>query len=333
MTTSAVLSGLVYGAAFGFILQRGRFCLNTAFRDIIYIKNDTVFRSYLLAVLIVAVCGNLLEQLGLLRLDPARQEFAWLANIIGGLLFGAGMVLAGGCASGTWYRVGEGLVGSWLAVMGFMAGLAAAGQGVLRPVASTLRSVVAAPGQALTLDGVLGVNRWIVLALIAGPALVFLLRGSTRYLPAASELRWHTTGILVGLLVTGGWYLSFRASGSAWGMTFTGPSESLLLSFVAGSPGEWGAAVVAGVPIGAAVSARIGRQFSWRSPRAAVLVQQLGGGFVMGVGGAIAGGCLIGHGITGLAALSLASATATAATVFGCWTMVYILFMKSSSSV
>jgi uncharacterized membrane protein YedE/YeeE len=331
MTTSAVLSGLVYGAAFGFILQRGRFCLNTAFRDIIYIKNDTVFRSYLLAVLIVAVCGNLLEQFGLLRLDSARQEFAWLGNIIGGLLFGAGMVLAGGCASGTWYRVGEGLVGSWLAVLGFMAGLAAAGGGALSTVTETLRRVVIAPGAGLTLDGALGVNRWIILAVLVAAGVSVLLRGRTSYSPALADLRWHTTGAIIGVLVILGWLLSLRVAGEAWGLTFTAPSKGLLLSLVSGTSWDWGVAVVAGVPVGSYLSVRGRGQFSWRAPRADVMVQQFGGGVIMGIGGTLAGGCLIGHGITGLAALSVASLASTASMVLGCWAMVYLLFMKSAS--
>jgi uncharacterized membrane protein YedE/YeeE len=331
MTTFAVLSGLAYGAAFGFILQRGRFCLNTAFRDIIYIKNDMVFRSYLLSVLIVAVGGNFLEQLGFVRLDSARQEFAWLANIIGGLLFGAGMVLAGGCASGTWYRVGEGLVGSWLAALGFMAGLAAADGGALSSVTEALRRVVIAPGEGLTVDGILGVNRWIILAVLVAGGVPVLLRGRTSYSPVLADLRWHTTGVIIGLLVVLGWVLSLRIAGAERGLTFTSSSRDLLLSVVSGTSWNWGAAVVAGVPVGSYVSVRSRGQFSWRAPRADVMVQQFSGGVIMGIGGSLAGGCLVGHGITGLAALSVASVASTASMVLGCWAMVYLLFMKSAS--
>lgn len=117
MDIKALLSGAAVGAVLGFVFQRGRFCLNTAFRYVIYIKNFTILRSYLLSLVIALIGANLLEQAGIVSLDQGGQEFAWLANVLGGYIFGIGMVLAGGCAAGTLYRVGEGLVGSWMAAL------------------------------------------------------------------------------------------------------------------------------------------------------------------------------------------------------------------------
>jgi uncharacterized membrane protein YedE/YeeE len=67
------------------------------------------------------------------------------------------------------------------------------------------------------------------------------------------------------------------------------------------------------------------------APRADVMVQQLVGGLIMGVGGMLAGGCSIGHGLTGISMLAMSSVVSMASIVLGSWTMVYMLFMKSSS--
>jgi uncharacterized membrane protein YedE/YeeE len=62
------------------------------------------------------------------------------------------------------------------------------------------------------------------------------------------------------------------------------------------------------------------------------MMQQFSGGLIMGAGGMLAGGCLIGHGITGISALSAASVLSTVFIILGSWTMVYLLFMRSPSA-
>lgn len=331
MRTSTILSGVVLGAVFGFVLQRGRFCLNAAFRDVIYIRNFTLLRAYVLALVIAVIGSNLLEQFGIVSLDQGRQEFAWLADVLGGYLFGVGMVLAGGCASGTWYRAGEGLVGSWMAALGFMIGAAAMKNGALASFNDHLRGFVIAPGMTPTINGLIGANRWVIVLIITAAGLAFILSARTSYTPGRAEYHWRTTGILVGLLIISGWYVSTLTAGAATGISFTAPSAALIVSVTAGRGWDWSVALLAGVPLGAFLSARRTHEFSWRAPRANVMVQQLSGGLIMGAGGMLAGGCPIGHGLTGLSALSLASLVSMVFIILGCWSMVYLLFMRSPS--
>lgn len=330
MDFSVALSGIATGAAFGFVLQRGRFCFNTAFRDILYIKNVTLFRAYILALIVATLGANALEMLGVVSLGPARQELAWIANILGGYVFGVGMVLAGGSASGTWYRVGEGLIGSWMAALGFMVGAAAMKSGALSGVFANLRSFVLVPGTAVTMNGALGVNRWIIILIASAIGLVFVFRSRPTYNPARTEFHWRTTGILIGAVIVLSWYLSGVLTGSATGPSLTAPSEQLLSSIVGDGQWNWNVALVVGVPIGSFMSARGLHDFSWRAPRADVMVQQLSGGLMMGMGGMLAGGCPVGHGLTGLAALSVASLVTTVFIILGCWSMVYLLFMRGA---
>src|SRR5512143_393353 len=95
----SALTAVILGLALGFVLQRGRFCLNSAFRDIIFIKDLTMFRAYLICVVVALVGTNLLEDAGLIYLFDQdtgmmvsttllRQNFVPVANVLGGFLFG-----------------------------------------------------------------------------------------------------------------------------------------------------------------------------------------------------------------------------------------------------
>ena len=132
----------------GFILQRGRFCLNSAFRDIIFLEDLELFRAYLLCVVVAVLGTNLLEDFGLIMTfnqsgqlvstGLMRQNFLPIANIFGGFLFGLGIVLAGGCASGIVYRLGEGQMSALMAIFGFFFGVVTTTSGMLRPLHQAL---------------------------------------------------------------------------------------------------------------------------------------------------------------------------------------------------
>jgi uncharacterized membrane protein YedE/YeeE len=86
-------SSILLGLAIGFVLQRGRFCMNTAFRDTIFIQDFTLFRGFLIALVIMIVGANILNDVGIVRLGV--QPFWPLGNIIGGYVFGLGIVMVG----------------------------------------------------------------------------------------------------------------------------------------------------------------------------------------------------------------------------------------------
>ena len=117
-----LITGLVLGTVLGYVMQRGRFCVTGMLRDIFTLKTWRGFVVLLVVIAVHAVGLAALTSLGVIT--PEVDDFAPLAVIIGGFLFGVGIVLAGGCASGTWYRSGEGLVGSWIALLTY--GLSAA---------------------------------------------------------------------------------------------------------------------------------------------------------------------------------------------------------------
>src|SRR5208283_4866228 len=82
--------------------------MNTAFRDVIFINDFTLFRSWLLALVIAIIGANLIEDMGFLGDDGLRRQvFSPIAAIIGGYIFGVGIVMAGGCGSGVLYKQGK----------------------------------------------------------------------------------------------------------------------------------------------------------------------------------------------------------------------------------
>lgn len=179
MTPFALVSGLAVGVAFGYALQRGRFCTNTGFRDILLTRDTTLFRAWALAVVVQLAGVTALVGSGLL---PVSVPPLWVAaNVLGGLAFGVGMVLAGGCSSGTCYRVGEGMAGSLLALLTFGLGVVITDRGALAPVEQALRAVTPRNAPA-TLPELLHVPTWWVAAAIVLLLGAWLLRsGRSRY--------------------------------------------------------------------------------------------------------------------------------------------------------
>ncbi len=119
----------VVGVAFGAICQRSRFCFVAGFRDLFLMRQGRMLRG-IIAGLAVATAGFAMVMAtivpnpgsGVLPSDAHILPLG-IATVLGGLLFGYGMVIAGGCVSGSLYRMGEGYIGSWVAIGGVLIGL------------------------------------------------------------------------------------------------------------------------------------------------------------------------------------------------------------------
>ena len=119
-----------------------------------------------------------LDAVGVISLSSSA--FPWLATVLGAFLFGFAISLAGGCATGTYYRAGEGLVGSWLALIFYALFSAISKTGVLATGVSGLRGVTV---EASTVHGLLGVSPWFLIAVL-DTAVVLLARHHLRKRPA-----------------------------------------------------------------------------------------------------------------------------------------------------
>ncbi len=347
-----VISGLLVGIITGWVLQRGRYCMNSAFRDVIFINDLTLFKAYILALIVVTIGANLLEDLGVIE-ELRRQAFLPVANIIGGYVFGMGIVLAGGCGSGVWYRVGEGQFNAVVAVLGFMIGIFVTEEGILKPVYDLLGNIgvwktsegwkvmtwsqleefpgdVSAPTLYDVVHSITGGNplvvKWVVIGLLAIAGLIFISRGEVQ--KPKKGYSWPVAGILIGLVVTLAWFASEKWGGGARGVSYTGPTKELFAFLMTGKKPTWGSMLVLGTPIGAFISAKLLNEFKWKAPGVEELLRVFVGGLIMGFGARVGGGCNVGHGITGVSTLALSSLVATIFIILGNWTMVYFLFIK-----
>ncbi len=111
---------LLFGVLLGVISQRSRVCFVQAFREP-FLTGDTRHTRAMLLALLVSALGFLLIKAAIFEKanEFVRPTF-WLGSVTGGLLFGVGMVLAGGCGGGTIWRAGEGHAKLWLALAGYV---------------------------------------------------------------------------------------------------------------------------------------------------------------------------------------------------------------------
>jgi|SRR5208283_207129 len=341
-----IISALLCGGILGFVLQRGRFCMNSAFRDVVFIQDLTLFRGYLIALGVMIVGSNFLNDMGCIKLMP--QTFYPLANIVGGYLFGLGMVMASGCGSGIYFKAGEGQIAAVVAILGFLISAGATAFGVLSPINAALRSVkfeIAGKSNAMLWelfgDGM--TTKWIVIAVIVVAIFISILKDKPFSMGKQKGFYWSVTGLLLGLTgVLTFWASQHWGGGFARGMNFTSPSAELISTVVTNDAHSkfftmssigyftvtWAEIAVIGVPLGAFISAKILKEFSWKVPTAQELVTVFLGSLLMGFSGIVAGGCNIGQGLTGSATLSIGSLSAIIGIILGNWTMVYFKFIK-----
>ena len=335
----AIVVGLIIGAIFGFILQRGRFCMNSAFRDILLLKEYKLAKAVAISLAVLMVGFAIFALSGVINLSPKPLKI-WAA-IVGGLVFGVGMVLAGGCASGTTYRVGEGMMGSFVAAVGLTVGALMTGSGVLAQIKTGLQSLDL--GQ-ITLFGPYDAMITPVLMLIVGIvglALMFYfwswpvlkrkkdanepLIKMDNFVESAFKkgYPWWVTGILIGIILTAGYVASNGVVG------ITGGWMNISNWLTTNSALAWSGFIIFGILIGSMVSAIVAKEFKFRVPKEGfTLLKQFFGGLLMGFGAVTAMGCNITNILGGVPQLSLHSIIVGACILLGCWLAAYLLFMR-----
>lgn len=325
-----IISGLILGTVLGFVFQRGRFCVTGAFRDIFTQRSTRWFTAFMVIVAVQSVGVFAVDALGVIDLDGGT--FPWLGTVIGGFIFGFAIILAGGCATGTYYRAGEGLVGSWLALIFYILGAAAFRFGPLSGTTDAIRSIEISNG---TFHETLGVTPWILVVLLVGGVSVAALRHLNRErqmtkvtLPASktgishilTEKAWHPfiTAVIIGVIAIIAWPLSWD-TGRESGLGITGPSANIGVFLGTGDMAlvDWGMMLVLGLLIGSFIAAKASGEFKIRVPDATTTVRSIAGGSMMGWGAAWAGGCTIGNAMVNTATFGYQGWTALLFMVLG----------------
>ncbi len=110
---------LLFGLFIGVVMQRSRFCFVKAFREPFLTGDGDMTKAVILAVVIGALGFSILKWTDLKDWDAQVSGAFWLGSLLGGAIFGIGMSLSGGCATGCLWRAGEGQTKLWVAIAAF----------------------------------------------------------------------------------------------------------------------------------------------------------------------------------------------------------------------
>lgn len=326
---SQALGGLAIGATLGWVLHRTGFCAMGGVSDWRILGDTRRLRAWGLAGAVAILGAAYLESAGIVELERSMYlapRLNWLGSLLGGVMFGFGMVLAGGCASRNLVRAGSGDLRALLTLLVVALFTAMTIGGVVGPGRDWMETSTAImlPTGTQRIQEILGLNRsW-------GAAAAGLLLAAWCFSSRAfRSSRVHMlSGIGVGVAVIAGWALtglafdemSARPLNPA-SLTFVKPTADTLdwlgRSTALGLPG-FGPATVIGTLLGAFSSALAGGTFRLATFHdVSDTLRHLAGGALMGSGGVLALGCTVGQGITGLSTLAAGSVLSLAAIIAG----------------
>jgi len=334
----------IISLGFGAFAQIGRFCLLGGLRE--WLQKNNMLRLWVfLGALAVALCGvSLLEYFSLINLDtsspPYRTEnFQYGRYIIGGLVFGLGMVLASGCGMRNLILAGQGSLKSAVIIIAMAISIyvmlkmnlfATLFMPLLTPLSISLTDISGSSINHQDLASILfgsgqyqHTMRLTIALLIALPLLFFALKNTS-----FRQARYLLGSIGVGLMITLGFYIT----GGPIGQTLLEESEFMdqiprglatqSFSFAAPMADSiyallytegitvitFGVVAIIGLPLGALLASLLRQEFKLKGlPQINTMLINLFGAILMGVGSVVAMGCSIGHGLTGVSTLALGS--------------------------
>jgi uncharacterized protein len=315
---ASVILGLVLGALFGVLAQRTRFCFR---RSLVGEDRRESMGVWMMALAVAVVGTQAVVAAG--WIDFAEHRFMApalpvLAVSLGGLMFGAGMVLTRGCVSRLMVLGGSGNLRALTVALVFAVVAHMTLKGVLAPVRVALGSVTVELGTYAGLASLPGgALFWGTLIVLA--ALGVVLRSGAR----KGDL---VMAAGIGLLVPAAWagtgFILFDEFEpiAMESLSTTSASSELLFWAIASSsiPASFGVGLIGGIVMGALGSSLIFGGFGWESfatPRQTG--RYLAGAVLMGMGGVLAGGCTLGAGLSGVPTLSVAAILAICSIAIG----------------
>lgn len=335
---STIVGGAAFvaGAVFGATAQRTNFCTMGAISDIVFMSDWRRMRAWMLAVAVGIIGTQTLHHLGLVDLGRSiylSGGIAWAGAILGGLMFGFGMTMAGGCGNKTLVRLGGGNLKSLMvflivALFAYMTlkGLIALARiqldATVIPVAGLGLANQGLPAILAKLGLPAAAARWAAVALVGGGLIVWCFKDAE----FRSSPRDMAAGVILGLLVTAGWAISGILGADEFeplpvvSFTFVAPigdTVQYLMTFT-GSSINFGIAAVGGVIVGAFLASVSDKSFSLEAfSDADDMLRHMAGAALMGTGGVMAMGCTIGQGLTGMSTMSVTSVIALGSIIFG----------------
>lgn len=307
-------AGLLTGLVFGFAAYHARFCLRAATAEVAEGRFGPKLAIWLIAFCTALTLVQGAIWLGVLDVSAARQLAATgslSGAILGGLMFGAGMILARGCASRLLVLSASGNMRAIVTGLVLTLTAQAALTGVLSPIRDTLAGIWTISGGTArrVVDPEMPLFSWVMLGVLASLVMAMAL-AALRHVRGSEIIAASAVGGAVFM----GWQATYAVSSASFeivaiqSVTFTGPSTDTLMSLVNRQdyPLTFGLGLVPGVFVGAMVMALLKGEariqgFDGDVPMERYLI----GGVLMGFGAMLAGGCAVGAGMTGGAVFSL----------------------------
>ncbi|MBB4265711.1 YeeE/YedE family protein [Roseospira visakhapatnamensis] len=311
---TTALAGLMVGLLFGVFAQRSRFCLRAAVVEFARGSLGSKVALWLIAFAAAVLFTQGLMALGRLDVSEARQlagTGSLSGAIVGGLIFGVGMVLTRGCPSRLLVLAAGGNLRALVSGLLFAVTAQATLNGALAPARDAVAGwwVVrdASVRDGLTLLG-LDAGAGVVLGgvFMAGAILVALRNRLSAWV-------W-VGGLGVGATVAAAWWVTYTLSWQAFdpvqveGISFTGPSAETLMLLLAppGAPLDFDIGLIPGVFLGSFLAAWLARDLKLEGFAGGFAMRRyIAGAVLMGAGGMLAGGCAVGAGVTGGAVFAL----------------------------
>ena len=281
VTTFVALWGFAAGIIFGITAQRTNFCTMGALSDIVFMGSYSRMRAWVLAIAVAMAGSQLMHILGFVDLGAAiylTSNLGWLGAIIGGLMFGFGMTLAGGCGNKTLVRVGTGSLRSLVVALIIAISAYATLRGILGipRLEFEAASMIDLGRFGLENQGIVGVLAFIsgldttlVRPVLTGIIVFSLLAWCFKSEEFRQSRRDLIAGLVIGLLIPMGWYITGNIGNDdfdpvpLFSFTFVSPTADglqYLMTFT-GSTINFGIASIAGVIVGAFFAATATGEF------------------------------------------------------------------------
>ena len=308
--------GLFIGIAFGVIAQKNQFCFSGSIKDYILTKSTKRGASVIMAMITAIISTTIIAnyfQIDLTQSSYFKNNINYFAVITGGLLFGAGMMIADGCSSRSLVKYAQGDSNALVTLIFIAIFAYATTKGILYGVLDPFINNSFLIEISSKLEN-FQMNIFIVLAILI-TILLYIIKKVGRLFSLSD-------GILVGLLVSSAWFVtgyigqdSMEREIALSGISFVYPSAKALELFTYYEVNElsFGVSMVCGVLAGTFAMSFINKKYSFGCTSGQNINKvkyNMIGGSLMGTGGIMAIGCTVGQGLTGLSTLAFSSALA-----------------------
>ena len=340
VTTEEIIFALIslsIGVAYGVIAQREQFCFSGGIKDLILFKHTRRTASLIIAITTAIIFTQIFSEIYNVDLTQTRYylNVNYLFIIIGGAMFGFGMMISDGCSSRHLIKFAQGDMDSLHILISL---------GIFSFLTYTIMGYFYTSIYSSDIIAIAQVQKSIHIPIyVMGAILLFLLYKS---LKKCRNIFQTWDGFLIGLLITAGWYITtivadnYFLTQTKQSLSFVYPLGKIVEYVLSGFTSNillFSVLAMIGVVIGAFISSKFNKKYSSKfmcnnsQQNPPKLFEKIVGGAFMGIGGILAIGCTVGQGLSGLSTLSFASLIAIGSIYISAY--LTALYMKKKNAL